>query len=52
MSGIRLTLRDIPPELHARVKVEAADNLRTLSAEIIARLRASFANAKGRRRSK
>ncbi len=38
-----ITLKDIPDDLHAQLKVEAEANYRSLSQEMLARLERSFA---------
>ncbi len=37
-----ITLKDIPPELHAQLKCEAERNFRSMSGEVLARLERSF----------
>lgn len=37
-----ITLKDIPEEIHAQLKVEAAANFRSLSQEALARIQRSF----------
>ena len=40
---ISLTLKNVPAELHARLKASAEDNRRSLNREILARLEAQMA---------
>ena len=40
---ISLTLKNVPAELHARLKASAEDNHRSLNREILARLEAQMA---------
>ena len=44
----KLTLR-LPPEVHAQVTACARENDRSLNAEIVARLRSSLAEPKGKK---
>ena len=37
-----LTLKDIPDDLHARLKLEASANFRSVDQEVLARLQQSF----------
>jgi len=39
---LNLTLKNMPPELHARLKASAAANRRSLNREILARLEAQL----------
>lgn len=39
---INLTLKNVPAELHARLKAAAAENRRSLNREILTRLEAQF----------
>ena len=37
-----ITLKDLPPELHAQLKLEAGANFRSLPQEVLARIQRSF----------
>ena len=37
-----ITLKDLPPELHGQLKLEAEANFRSLAQEVLARLQRSF----------